>query len=331
MPKLSKFVRDNADLAERFLVVGVGGEGTTVADVRARVLAKKPPEPFTVDVLPVLLVENERLAMTTAYDPGALGEKVLLDPNGDVVAWGDAATERLTAELRTLRGRVERETAALAEAKSPGEVEHALGALLGLGLPPADAAAEAFARDCPIALAKTALGVLAERGRGDVLLPDQLSGKDAKRRAVALDAMTAHPRPAFTTPLLAHAARKDVKPDEARLALAAVVGAAPDHPELLARLEQVIKRGDIPARAACLSLLVGVRTPAAKERLLRALLEDPGRVVRVAAARALVSFGGDDVRKALEKVAAEDKIEEVKVAAKKALDQLAKQPPAAPK
>ena len=71
-----------------------------------------------------------------------------------------------------------------------------------------------------------------------------------------------------------------------------------------------------------LELLGQIATPGAKAHVLSVLRGDGGKVARSAAATALGAIGGADVPEILRKVAAEDRVPEVRAAAQKALDAL---------
>src|SRR5262245_57508602 len=106
MPKLAKLARDNADLAERFLVVAVHEQGPGSPDeARRKAEARQDGSGLlpAVEVPPVVVVDRSPSGMFHRYGPQGLGDEVLLDPDGRVVEVDDLAIARLGAELSRLR------------------------------------------------------------------------------------------------------------------------------------------------------------------------------------------------------------------------------------
>lgn len=329
MPVLTTFVRANQEFGDRFVVVGIDQREAGSIDAIRRLVALHPGNASRkADLLPVLVAESGKAETYQAYRPRRLGDMLLLDPAGTVVADGDLAFEELKTVLERMERSVARLSDGLARAKTAGEVESGIVGLAGVGALAADAAMERFAAACPPTLAPFVSAALARIGRHDLLVA-ALSMKEAPRRKAALLAWAERPSREGVDALLDFAERKGTSPEEARLAFQAAVASDPGRADLVVRLEAVIRRADIPGRAACMTLLGRIGTARAKERLVAALAADAGKAVRVAAAGALGAIGGADARQALERAVAEDKAEEVKVAARKALETLAEpRPPA---
>jgi hypothetical protein len=325
MPALNKFVRDNADLAECFTVVGVHQPGAkSVAEVRREVAsqaAEAAAAGIEVSDLPVVVVDDEE-GMFLWYDPKGLGDMVLVDPRGEVAGVGNNAYGVLRGQLQELRDRRAEAGKDLAKATDAESAARALGALLDLGWGGAEGEAAKYAETCPLPLAAPVYEALARRGRRDVVAGG-LESTDAKRRKAALGVMAKDPAPAWAAPLVAFARHKKTGPDDACAALRAAIASDPRHAELEAAAVELSKKGTTPVRACALEVLGRLATPGAVERLLFVLAKDVSASARSGAATALATVGGDAVGKALEAAASSDKVETVRAAARRALEQRA--------
>lgn len=325
MPKLAALAIDNADLAERFLIVGVHQKGPpSLEDVRRKALARFAADdgPEKARLLPVNVLDADSGGLFHAFAP-QLGGMVLLDPKGTVVAVGASALETVRSEIQAIRRQLSGLADRLEHAEVGREAAGAVAELLDMGLKPADDAARRFAARCPISLAAPVLAVMGGRGRHDVVLATMQDG-DPKRRRAAFEAMAAAPDAAWTGPVLAFTAQKKVPADEVCLALRAACALTPTPPAVEARVTELSRRADPPVRSCAIELLGRLGTPGARQQLLDVLAKDEWRGARIAAAVALGKLGGDDAVKALERAAAEDKIDTVRAAAKQALAALAK-------
>jgi hypothetical protein len=323
MPKLSAFARANAELAERFVIVGVHQRGpSSLAQAAAAATARGTGSPFgPVDLPSVLTLDGDPPAMFDRYDPDGLGDMVLLDPRGTVAQVGADALLHLATRLASLRETVDAAAARLAAATDPASVTAGIAALCALDLELADAAAARVAAEAPLALAPAAFDALGAAGRGG-LLGDVLSHREAKRRLVLLETLQRHPAPSLASRLLETAADKRTGPAERCAALRATHAAAPDHEHLESLLLETGKTGDAPLRTCSIELLGKLATPAAVERLAWLLAKDVSKPIRLAAIQALASVGNDVARAALTKAASDDKVESVRAAAQAALASL---------
>jgi hypothetical protein len=322
MPKLADFEGDHADLAERFLVLGVHESGPkSVEEVRreaASQIAQAAAAGLEGGPLPRVVLDAER-GMFLDYDPKGLGDMVLVDPTGHVAAVGDGALAHLKQEMKDLRQALAAAGTALDGATDGATTATAVGALLDLGLDAAEAKAASHAETCPVPLAGAVYEALARRGRAGAVAR-ALEGKDAKRRKAALAVMAKTPSPEWAAPLLAFARQKGTGTEDACAAMRAAFDAAPRHADMEAVLVEMSKRPTTPVRACALELLGRLGTPGAVERLLFVLAKDVSASARSGAATALATAGGDEVRAALEAAASGDKVEIVRAAARKALD-----------
>jgi HEAT repeat protein len=320
MPKLSAFAREHADLAERFLVVGVHQRGpASLAEAAATAVARGTGSPFgPVDLPPVLTLDGDPPATFDRYDPDSLGDMVLLDARGTVAAVGPQALAHVAERLGALRKTVNEAAARLSVATDPAAVTARIAALCAMDLELADAAAARFAAVAPLPLAPAAFDALASAGRGG-LLGDVLSHKEAKRRLALLDVLQRHPTPRLAARLLETAADKRTGPAERCAALRATHAAAPDDERLESLLLETGKSGDAPLRTCSIELLGRLATPAAVERLAWLLAKDVSKPIRLAAIQALAAVGDDASRAALAKAASDDKVESVRAAAQAAL------------
>ncbi len=327
MPKLARFVRDNADLAERFLVVGVHQKGGgSIPEIRATVAAKEAiSERLKTELLPVVVLDEEQ-GMFLRYDPQGLGDTVLLDPAGRVVAVDEGAVTALRTRLAELRDRVAALVSRLGQAKAPADVATLLADLCNSGTVAGDAAAERYVLDCPPALAAIALQTMAQQGRPAPVVA-ALRHKDAKRRRAAVAVTLDHPSREWVAPLLELAGKKG-NAEEAHAALRAAHASGPEDASVESLVLDLSARGDIPMRAVCVELLGKIGSPFAKDRLLALLPKDNSPKVRAAAAAALAALGGDAAVAALQRSASEDKADSVRAAARQALDALASKAPA---
>ena len=326
MPKLAEFARVNADLGERFLIVGVHQPGTaSIDEVRKQSLARQARFEGLVNpgLLPVLVLDADSGGMFHRYEPKTLGDMVLLDPRGTVISVGKEAFDQLEHDVGVLRQSVSALVDRLDRTKVASEASAALSDLLDVGVTMSDAAVDRFVASCPASVAPAVFETMARHGRSDVVL-GAIRDKDAKRRRAAFDAMIAAPSQVWARPLLDFTAEKGVGRDDVCLALRAACAAAPALPAIEARVTELSSKGEQPVRAYCLDLLGTLGTPTAKQRLLVVLAGETWRGARLAAALALARIGGDDVVKALERAATEDKIDTVRAAARQALDSIAK-------
>ncbi len=297
-----------------------------LAEVRAAVAAASARmsalgADVRAELPPTVVLDDASGRLFQGFTPKALGDMVLLDPLGAVVATGPDAASRLESSLAALRRDVRGRIDALQAAKDAGKVEAALTALLAIDLRPATEAASRYAAACPPALAPGVLATMLRAGRLDAVV-DALGGADAKRRRVAIEVATAAPDPGVADALARAAARPKLPADEAYAALRALVRCAPTHPALESLAIELSKRAETPSRVRGLELLGQIATPGAKAHVLSVLRGDGGKVARSAAATALGAIGGADVPEILRKVAAEDRVPEVRAAAQKALDAL---------
>ena len=327
MPKLAEFVRDNADLAERFVVVGVHwSEAASLAAVRASVAAQAAKvERLKAELVPVVVLDEEQ-GMFLRYAPEGLGDMVLIDPSGVVAAVDEGALVTLRTRLANLRDGVADLVARLGQAKAPADVATLLADLCASGLEAGEAAAERYVLDCPPALAPVALETMAQQGRPAPVVA-ALRHKDAKRRKAAVAVTVEHRSPEWVAPLLELVAKKG-NAEETYAVLRAALASGPADADVEARVLDLSARGDIPMRAVCVELLGKIGSRFAKERLLAVLPKDNSPRVRAAAVLALAALGGDDVAEALRRSASEDKVETVRAAALKALESLARGAPA---
>lgn len=326
MPKLAALAIDNADLAERFLVVGVHQKGpASLEAVRRSALARFAAYdgPDQGRLLPVNVLDADSGGLFHGFAP-KLGDMVLLDPKGTVVAVGASAFEKVRRDLQAIRRQVSELAARLEQAKVGRDAAEAIGELLDLGLTMADDTARRYAARCPTPVAASMLEALGRRGHTDVVLT-AMRDSDPKRRKAAFEAMAAAPAAAFIDPLLAFTAQKKVPADEVCLALRAACAFTPPLPAVEARVTELSRKADPPVRSCALELLGKLGTPSARQHLLDVLAKDEWRGARIAAAVALGKLGGDDAVQALERAVAEDKIDTVRAAAKQALAALSKQ------
>lgn len=320
-------MRTYEDLGEAFLVIAVHQKGpANLAEVRAAVAAADARvsalgSELRAALPPTVVLDDKSGALFQGFAPKALGDMVLLDSSGAVVASGAEAESRLRETLAALRRDVTARTGALQAAKDPAKVKAALVALLECDLHVAAEAANRFAAACPPALAPAVLTTMVRAGRCDALV-EALDAADAKRRRVAIEVATAEPRPDLADALARAAGRSKLSADEAYAALRALALCAPAHPALEGLAIELSKRAETPSRVRGLELLGRIATPGAKAQVLAVLRSDAGKVARAAAATALGVIGGDDVPEILRKVAADDRVPEVRAAAQKALDAL---------
>lgn len=324
MPKLSAFVREHAELDERFVVVGIHQRGPeSLAAATAAALARGAGSPFgPVDLLPVLVLDGDAPAMFDRYDPDGLGDMVLLDPQGTVAFVGDGSLAHLAAQLASMRAQASDVATALGAATDAAGVAARVAELCAMDLELADAKAARYAADAPLALALAAIEALAREGRV-ALLGEVLSHKEAKRRLALLDVLARHPAPSLASRLLESAAHKPAGAAERCAALRAALAADPEHSGLETQLLDMSKSGDTPLRTCAIDLLGRLATPAAVERLAWLLARDLSKPIRLAAIQALTAIGDEPSRAALRRAAADDKIDSVRAAAQAALDALA--------
>ena len=326
MPKLTEFDRANAGLQERFLIVGVQQKGPKSLDEArqgALTLQAKLRGLRKEGVLPVLVLDADSGGLFTRFDPDGLGDMVLLDPRGTVAAVGEEAFVTLQRVLGDLRTRVSALSGRMEHATAPSEAGTAVGELCDLQVSSADAAVEHFVVSCPASLAQAAFEALLSRGRTAMVL-GAMRDEDPKRRRAASGAFCVAPRPECAGPLLEIAAQKKLSPEDLCLALRAACACGPTLAEVEARVTDLAKKGDQAVRSCCLDLLGTLGTPSSKQLLLAVLQGDTWRGARLAAALALARVGGDDVVKALQRAASEDKIDTVRAAARQALEILSK-------
>jgi hypothetical protein len=211
MPKLAAFAIDNAALAERFLIVGVHQKGPeSLEAVRRSALARFAAYdgPDKGRLLPVNVLDADSGGLFHGFAP-KLGDMVLLDPKGTVVAVGASAFEKVRRDLQAIRRQVSELAARLEQAKVGRDAAEAIGELLDLGLAMADDTARRYAARCPTPVAASMLEALGRRGHTDVVLA-AMEDPDPKRRKAAFEAMAAAPAAAFVDPLLAFTAQKKV-------------------------------------------------------------------------------------------------------------------------
>ncbi|MCP5065740.1 MAG: hypothetical protein GY946_04165 [bacterium] len=324
MPKLDKLARSYSDLADRFHVIGIHepapGESLSALKAAASEVARKFE--LTSGLLPDMVLDEEQ-GMFATYNPDGLGDTVLLDDRGIVIACGDAAVGELRRRLDAVRSAVATARGNLQTASSAGSVETAIRELYALELSAANAAVDEFLSSCNKKTAGPTLTAILTHGgpAGLELLGGSrgLTSEDKKRRDAVLSVLETAPQPGFTYMLRALMATPKLGSKPLCRALTTLVAGDPEstavHSEVLARSEAK----DTTVRRCAAEHLGTIGTPDARARLMEILAKDRSAPVRRHAVRGLAKFGDEEAKARITELSTADRAKSVRAVATKAL------------
>lgn len=317
-------MRSYNDVAERFEVFAIHepDESLTLSGVirASQALAARLQEPSTL--LPNMLLDTDG-GMFHAYDPDGLGDKVLLDAAGTVIATGDNAVALLQSRLDSARHSRDDLGHALGVANSPDACDQAIRGLFALGLDSADRMVSGHLADCDVkVLGHVLSATLRHGGAAGVQMfggPFGLSSDDRKRKDAALGVAEANPDPRLTPALLSVVRTPKMKAELICRALTAAVQGDARADVVIAEVLQRSREKNTKVRRCAAELLGTIATEAAQARLFEILDDDRAASVRRHAIYGLAKLGGDEAKARLTAVGATEKAKSVREAAAKAL------------
>lgn len=318
MPELLSLERKYAGLEDRFVVLAIHQHGPSSVESAASKARARSPK---VKLPSALILDQAEGGISHEYDPKALGDMKLINPQGYVVATGSGSLSMLDGELAKIQRKISAASRALIEFKQPAKMVQGIEALYALGLHKADEAALAgFA--CPDKIAPVVFEALAKRAAARLRLvgEDGLGHRQAKRRRAAKAALEKHPGPELIAPLMAYAVDRRVKSKDAEWAVQLAEKIDPTAAVIEETAISLCDDGTTPQRRMGAGILARRTTASATARLLQMLTSDKATSVRALAARLLGERGGAGVIEALRKSATDDKAKSVRAAAKAALD-----------
>lgn len=307
MPKLVAMQRKYADLADRFKIIGVHEpeEGLSLSAVHRACIDVVVRLDRKLQLLEDMILDADE-GMFMTYDPDGLGDMVLLDERGVVIACGDAAKSTLVRRLEDMRASVARQQAALNAAKSEDEVREGVRALYELDLPSARAAVTEYLEGCTRKnVAWVVEAVLKHGGEGGLTLlggSAGLASEDKWRRDAVLEQLEANPQPGLTEVLSAFIETPRLKNKDLCRALTVMVKGDPTSRSVHRTVLRLSESRDTTIRRCAAELLGIVGTPKARARLLEILDKDRNVPVQRHAARGLAMFRDDDAKARLETI-----------------------------
>ncbi|MDJ0975112.1 MAG: HEAT repeat domain-containing protein [Planctomycetota bacterium] len=323
MPIVSEVERKYADVADQFHILAVHEPvDVTLATIveAARRVAAAFDRRVTV---PSLLLLDKEEGMFHAYNPDGLGDMVLLDARGHVVAGGEAALEQLEAELRGVRARVTERVDRLEAATGPESTSAAVAGLYALGVDLAELAVAQFVERCANKQAHNVFEAVlrhgGDNGRGLVLGSAGLRSSDAKRQAAVLDVVEANPSPAFAGPLLDVLEAPKRKADLICRILRVAVDCDAEAERVATVVLERSRDKNTKVRRCGAELLGRIASSEAFERLQAILAKDRAASVRRHAVMGLAHLGTDEAKALVEAASTGDKAKSVREAATKAL------------
>ncbi|MGE0191397.1 MAG: HEAT repeat domain-containing protein [Planctomycetota bacterium] len=320
LPDLLEAQGELSAWSDRMAIVGVHQFTAPTLDAvhdGFRTAAARIPR-ITTRLPDLLVLDNQSGGWSGLWDPDGLGDMVLVDPHGRVVARGKSCVDALKRKLDALQREFETNVAALRSATTREETEAAIGRVLGSELPRAERTLLELADTLPSEKCAPLYAALLDMGQSAPLVQALATG-DRSQRDAAREVMRAKPRPQWTTHLLERARDGKLDVEEVVSLLELAIELADDRTPVEALLLDLTKGGSFSRRKHLIPLLGRLRTPGAKERLLSLLEKGGNPLLRRLAAEALPAWSDDDVRAALKAAAAKDRNDDVRAAAKEAL------------